>query len=175
MLELIKVILFIGIFISSTYLGFSFSQVFIKRYENLKELQKLIIFMENQVLYVNTPLPEAIEATSAKETGVWRDVFLMISKDLRENNVDDVHEAFTKSLELYKNQLYLKNSDIDIILNFSKSLGVSGIFGQEKIFSLFLSNIKEQINEAKDLKNKNCKMYKCLGISLGAAIIILLI
>jgi stage III sporulation protein AB len=172
---MIRYVLFLGIFLSSTYLGFNLAQRYVKRYESLKVLEKSIVYMENQILYVNTPLPETFDEVSHKYTGEWRSFFSEIAKDLKENNVQDVYGAFLNSLKNYKEQLCFKDEDENILLDFSKSLGESGIFGQEKIFKLVLSNVREQINEAKDLKNKNCKMYRCLGMSLGAAIVIFLL
>lgn len=172
---MIKGILFLGIFICSTYLGFSIGDNFRKRYESLKTFEKALILMQNQILYVYTPLPEVFEIITNKIDGVWRDIFNNISELLMNNFVDDVYRAFEGSINKYKDKLYLKNEDILLILDFSKSLGESGVYGQEQIFNLTINNIKNHLEEAKDLKDKNCKMYRYLGACLGAVIVIFLI
>ena len=67
----------------------------------------------------------------------------------------------------------MKNEDISAILDLSKTLGESDIEGQKRMFSLTLDNIKNQIEVSKIAMNKNLKMYRCLGFSLGAVIVII--
>ena len=172
---MIKAILFLGIFTCSTYLGFSLGESFKKRYTQLKDFEKLIVLMQNQILYVYTPLPEALEFVANKVDGVWKEAFNNISQLLMKNSAEDVYGAFKDSINIYKDKLYLKNEDIDLILDFSKSLGESGAYGQEQIFNLTTNNLKTHIEDAKILKDKNCKMYRYLGACLGAVIVIFLI
>lgn len=172
---MIKGILFLGIFICSTYLGFSLGESFIKRYTHLRAFEKSLVLMQNQILYVYTPLPEVFEFLTEKVEGIWKEFFKNIYELLTNNFTDDVYGAFKDSINKYKDKLYLKNEDLDLIIDFSKSLGESGTYGQEQIFSLTLSNLKNHIEEARELKEKNCKMYRYLGACLGAVVIIFLI
>lgn len=170
-----KEALFLGIFICSAYLGFSFGDKYQKRYGNLKVLEKALILMKNQILFVYTPLPEVFENTGDKIEGPWKKVFKDIGAILNNNFVDDVYGAFKDSINRYANILYIENEDRDLILDFSKSLGESGVYGQEQIFNLTINNLENIIEEARDLRDKNCKMYRYLGVCLGVMIIIFLI
>ena len=62
-----------------------------------------------------------------------------------------------------------------ILEDFFKTLGSSGISGQEKIFSLALENIDINYKEAKKKEKENIKLYRTLGISIGAMLAIFFI
>ncbi len=74
-----------------------------------------------------------------------------------------------------KSKLYLNSDDINVILDLSKTLGESDIQGQNSIFSLTISNLKKQIKISEEFMNKNIKMYRYLGFSFGAMLVIALI
>ena len=62
-----------------------------------------------------------------------------------------------------------------IINDFFKTLGNSGVTGQERIFSLALDNIDINYKEAKKLEKENIKLYRTLGLSIGAMLAIFFI
>ncbi len=86
---------------------------------------------------------------------------------------------FTRHLKMrflkQREILNLKDEDIDVILDLSKSLGESDIEGQKAVFSLTIEDMKKQIKISESILKKNLKMYRCLGFSVGAVIVILLI
>ena len=74
-----------------------------------------------------------------------------------------------------KEKLRLNADDYKILEDFFKTLGSSGISGQEKIFSLALENIDINYKEAKKKEKENIKLYRTLGISIGAMLAIFFI
>ena len=72
-------------------------------------------------------------------------------------------------------EVYLNKEDKDILGDFLKSLGYSGVYGQEKIFNLALENLKINIKEAGEESKKNTKLYRYLGMCFGAMISIFLL
>ena len=74
-----------------------------------------------------------------------------------------------------KEKLSLNSDDYKILEDFFKTLGSSGISGQEKIFSLALENIDINYKEAKKKEKENIKLYRTLGISIGAMLAIFFI
>jgi len=62
----LKLIFSISIVIISTYIGFAYGDTFRKRRDELKEILKALIILENDIVYGTTPLPEALENLSYK-------------------------------------------------------------------------------------------------------------
>ncbi|CAB1242936.1 stage III sporulation protein SpoIIIAB [Clostridium sp. MT-14] len=170
---MLKILGYIMIIFASTGIGFTYGGIFKKRVEQLKEMQRCIHQLQNEIMYTHTPLPDAILNTALKSIDPIKDVFKDISSMLYSNSVDNVYEAFKCAFSDKREILSLKNEDISAILDLSKTLGESDIEGQKRMFSLTLDNIKNQIEVSKIAMNKNLKMYRCLGFSLGAVIVII--
>ncbi|WP_368487837.1 stage III sporulation protein SpoIIIAB [Clostridium sp. BJN0013] len=165
----------IMILVASTGIGIIYGESFKKRVKQLKEIQRCIYQLQNEIIYTHTPLPEAIFNTACKSVNPIMDIFRDISHMLEKNCVDSVYEAFNHTLKAREDTLNLKKEDIAALLDLSRTLGESDIEGQKKMFSLTLENIKNQIETSQILMNKNLKMCRSLGFSLGAVIVIILI
>ena len=171
MLKLIGSILIIA---ASTIGGFIYAQSFISRVKELNEIERCIYQLQNEIVYTHTPLPEALINVAIKAKEPIADIFNKTSKKLSSNMYDNVYEAFKNTFK-ESTDLNLKNEDINLILDLSKSLGESDINGQINIFSLTMENLKKIIAEAEITMKKNVKMYRYLGFGIGAMIVIMLI
>ena len=76
---------------------------------------------------------------------------------LDEGTSYSVYESFEKAYLENKEKLSLNSDDYKILEDFFKTLGSSGISGQEKIFSLALENIDINYKEAKKKEKENIK------------------
>lgn len=172
---MLKIMLLIVIFITCSYLGFIYGESYKKRLDDLKECYKAILLLHNQIVFNNTPLPEALSLISNKVVEPYSRMISTISSDLYDGKKEDVYEAFKDSYDEYEENIFLKKEDIKVICDLINSLGDSGVYGQEKIFKLTLENLKTNIEDAEELSNKNRKLYRYLGICFGAMISIILI
>ncbi|WP_040211881.1 stage III sporulation protein SpoIIIAB [Clostridium polynesiense] len=172
---MIKAVLCSLIVAICSYTGFIYGERYKKRFNNLKELQRSLLQLENEILFAYTSLPTAVSNIAMKSKGCIKPLFLEISLSLSENKFDSVYEAFTFSFEKYKEQLNFTDEDLSIIMDLSKSLGEVDILGHEKIFALASNNLKKSIDDSEDSVRKNLKMYRYLGICSGLGIVILLL
>ena len=69
----------------------------------------------------------------------------------------------------------LTTEDKDIVKGLAKMLGRTDIDGQVSEIRLTSKFLEVQLKEAENQKNKNEKLYKTLGITIGLAIVIVLI
>lgn len=172
MLKVIGCLIILG---ASTGIGFTYAEKFRKRTTQLNEIQRCIHQLENEIVYTHTPLPEAIRDVAKKSINPIQQIFKEVADLLFSNEVDNVYEAFSNVLVNQKENLNLKREDVNIILDLAKSLGESDINGQLRMFSLTLENLKKKIKDSESLMNKNVKMYRYLGFSLGAMLVVILI
>ena len=82
-------------------------------------------------------------------------------------------QAWEKAVDESSNNL--TNEDINIIKGLSKLLGKTDLEGQLMQIELTAKLLDEQIIEATNLQNKNTKLYKTLGATVGLAIMIIFI
>lgn len=163
------------IIFSTTVFGFNYGEKLKRRTKELYEIQRCMCEIENQIIYTHTPLPDTLKNAAIKAKEPISSVLEQIYYMLEENKVYSVYEAFKSAFSDKIETLSLKDEDITIIMDFSKSLGESDVEGQRAIFSLATENIKKQIKISENVIKKNAKMYRCLGFSIGAVISILLI
>lgn len=172
---MLKLIFIISIFIISTYIGFAYGETFKRRKDELKEVLKALTILENDIVYGATPLPEAFEKLSHKLCEPCSLFVKAITNRLIKGDVESVYDGAIKEFASLENKFYLYAEDKKIMDDFFKSLGESGVYGQEKIFSLAIEGIKMNLREANESARKNIKLYRYLGICLGTMIIIFII
>ena len=171
-----RILLVITVFVICTIIGYEVGQKYVKRLKQLREYKKIVIFMQNEVLYNNTMIPEAMELISEKVSEPFNEILYEASKEIsKSDNEENLFEIIKKIYTDNEEKFNLTSSDISLIKDFIKYLGDTGVYGQEKIFDLALENIKINIEEATQLAAKNTKLYKELGMCFGAMIAILII
>ncbi|MPL93623.1 Stage III sporulation protein AB [bioreactor metagenome] len=172
---MLKITAVIIIFLSCTYIGFYYGESFKKRSRQLNSILKSVLFLNNEVMYTNTPLPEALKYISLKVESPVNYVLSNVSDKLLKSESTSVYEAFEKEYKKNKSEFYLQDEDKRIVKDFLRSLGESGVYGQDKLFNLTIENMKLNCKSAEESAKKNIKMYRVLGICIGAMISIFLI
>lgn len=172
MIKLLGCILIIS---ASTAAGFILAGNMRKRLDQLRELQRSLLQLETEIVYTYTALPEACLKVSYKSGEPIKRLFSGVSEKLIANKSESVHEAFSDCISDLKDNLNLKKTDLDIILDLSKALGCSDMEGHKSVFTLAKHDLHKSIEEAEAIIAKNTKMYRYLGFSFGAVVAILLI
>ena len=172
---MLKLVFITCIFVISTYIGFAYGETFRRRQEELKEILKGLTILENEVVYGATPLPEALEKLACKLREPSSILVEAVTERLIKGDVESVYHGVLKEFNVLENKFYLYEEDKKVMGDFFKSLGESGVYGQEKIFSLAIEGIKINLIEADEFAKKNVKLYRYLGICFGAMISIFMI
>lgn len=172
---MVKGILSIVIFVFFVILGYSYGEIYRKRPSDLKEWNKAILFLQNEILYNNTPIPIALNNVGVKVSEPIKKVFLSLSSNLKNNNINSLSAEFYKVYIDNKLEFYLNEDDEVIIRDFFKGIQESTSYGIDKVFNLTLENLKINISDSEELAKKNTKLYRSLGLCVGAMISILII
>lgn len=171
---LIKTAACLVIILSSSILGFSYSRLYGERLNNLINFQYCIQILETEIIYAANPLPDALREVYNKGNKKVSYIFNEIRKYLLINKDSNVYDGFLHVASELKESLCFKEQDIEIILSFGRSLGISNRTDQEKHFKVILVQLKGQQREAEEEKIKNGKMYKSLGVLIGFGIVLAL-
>lgn len=173
--RMVKTLGAVLIVLASTLTGFVIAESLRKRLLQLKELQGALIQLQNEIFYTRTPLPEACSSVACKSKYPINKMFERVSDSLINNKSDSVYDAFISTLSVEEEGLCVTKEDKEIILDLAKALGESDLEGHKKVFSLTEHNLKTVIQTLEGNVDKNIKMYRYLGFSLGAAVAIILI
>ncbi|WP_055667681.1 stage III sporulation protein SpoIIIAB [Desnuesiella massiliensis] len=163
------------IFIACTLTGFFYAESLRKRSLELKELERTLVQLKNEIMFLHSPLPEALKKIGERSKEPFSLLYIRISSYLEEGTCNSVFEATVKSLEDYKDILYLIKEDIEIIKDFSKNLGDLDRNFQINIFEMTLERVAMQIKDSEITAQNNIKLYRYLGLCIGALVVIFLI
>lgn len=170
-----KVIAIVLIFLSCVYMGFYYGEKFKGRYRNLNDILNALLILNNEVIYGNTQVPEALKYVAQKTNYSLSELLSNVSEKLIDGKTLTVYQAFKEEYIKMKEDFYIIDEDEKILSDFTRALGESGVFGQDKIFNLTIENIKLNCKKSEDIANRNTKMYRSLGICVGAMIAVFLI
>lgn len=172
---MLKIIGIILIMFSSSFFGYQKASAYKKRVLELNEFKKGVEMFETEIRFVRTPLCEAFDKIGGKLTGSVSSLFADFSKKYVLLNGMSVNEIWNAVIDENTKNTYLCNDDIKIVKDFGVCLGITDTEGQINNIMSVLDRIESQINCAKDLEQKNAKLYQSLGIYSGVLISILLV
>lgn len=170
-----RILMIALMFLICTFIGFYIAENFKQRSLNLKEVQKAFILLNSEIVYANTPLPQALMDIGEKVSAPISKIFTDMSGMLENGEVCCISEAFEKSYKKNSSILNLVSEDYRVLNDFFKTLQSSGVTGQERIFAVVLDGINVNYKEAKKNEKENIKLYRTLGISIGAMLAIFFI
>ncbi len=159
---------------AATCTGYVLAGRYSGRVRHIRLMQDGLRMLEGHILFTSTPLPEALKKT-AKRLGKPVDRIFDISSELLDSRMGyTVEEAWSIALSSTRDLLCMNAEDIEIIANFTKTLGSTDKENQEKNFRLVEIQLNSQLKKAEENRDRNERMYKNLGFLLGATLIILL-
>ena len=168
--------LFLGIvIIISSMVGIAIANRYAMRPAQLRALQSGINILQTEILYFSSPLPEALHKVSKAISDDISIIFNRASKGLMEKKRYTINEVWTRAVEDSMDTTALTEEDKVILINFGLGLGNSDKESQVRHFQLIMEQIKKQEVKAEEIRKKNEKLYKSLGVLGGMAITVLIL
>lgn len=162
------------IIFSTTWLGFYFAGRLSERTKELRSWKLALQSLEAEVMYSQLPLQEASRRIANQLNGQIQ-IFLLSFANQLETSALSAKEAWKNSLQEYANKVSIKDSDIQVLLQFGETIGMHDKFSQQKQIILALKHLEREEQEAIDSQASYERMSKMLGILSGILIVILLI
>lgn len=169
---MLKVIGAIMIIIASAGIGRLFAVKLQQRQVCLNQLQQGLLALEREVGFAATPLPQALNqaALAAGHGGV---VFTAAADFLVNGEGLSAAEAFSQSIE--DSKLTINSQDRQILADLSAGLGLSDCDDQLKKIELIRLRLQSAEAEAKEQYASWGKIWKNIGWSVGAVLVLMFI
>ena len=158
------------VFIVTFLIGYLISKKYSNRVMELKEIQIFLDVLENKIKFTYEPLKEIFLQMNNLVKGNIGNLVHEIENKLETDNAEI---AWEKAIKNSKNNL--EQEDIQILENLFKMLGKTDKEGQVSQIELAQIFITTQIKKAEKNEEKNAKLYKTLGATVGLALVIILI
>ena len=166
MLE-IKFLIIIFIIVISSYIGFLKGNVYVEREKEIKNILNSLDYLRNKIEYTNLFLKDIFNCIS---DDVYKGKDNMFKKSLNSNL--SLRNSFKEEI---KNNSKINDEDKSILLNFAMDLGTMDKKLQISKIDICTNFLTKNLKNAEELKIKNTKMFKVLGVVSGLVISIILI
>ncbi|WP_458407902.1 stage III sporulation protein AB, partial [Anaerotignum sp.] len=157
------------------WLGAYFAMKEKYRLQELEELERGIVYLQGQILYLSAPLAEALESISWKMNGQLGCVFRLVSEKLAERQGETAEDIWQEVWQKEVVHTFFSAEDLDAILVFGRSLGYLDKTQQENSIGLFLRYIENALAQGRKRLEKNGRLYYGMGCLSGLLIVVTLL
>lgn len=152
--------------------GFSIAAAHRKEERTLRQLIAALDYMECELLYRLTPLPDLCRQAGQESKGTVGDVFLKLSMELENQFSPDVSSCMNAALSCGKP---LPIHTMELFQLLGKSLGRFDLDGQLKGLEAVRESARKKLDQMLHNRDVRLRGYQTLGFCAGAALVILLI
>ncbi len=168
----IRIIGAIFIILSCGSCGFMIAANYYKEERLLRQLQNTLDYMQCELQYRLTPLPELCKSAAVNSSGIIRNVFLSLSRALEDQLLPNVEECMKNTLSSIKD---IPPKCGETLKMLGKSLGRFDIDGQVRGLESVQQECRRHIVALQENKAIRHRSYQTLGVCAGAALVILFI
>lgn len=169
-MEILKCIMLLFILIFASMLGKIISKRYVYRLQELCDMKNALNILKNKIKFTYEPLSEIFEYISKNSI---KNISTIFNKSINKMKLQTASEAWEEAVE--ETECNLKEEDKNVIKMLSKLLGMTDVEGQVSQIEITENFLNNQIQKAELEKQKNENLYKKLGMTVGAAIVIILI
>jgi stage III sporulation protein AB len=152
--------------------GFSYAAAHRREEQNLRHLASALDFIECELQYRLTPLPELCRMAAQENHGCIKDVLMTLGEELENHSSPDVLSCMNVVYASVKDIPKRTRNALDVM---AQSLGRFDLEGQLKGLSLVRSTCRRYLEELSANRDVRLRSYQTLGLCAGAALAILLV
>ena len=162
----------ICIIVSCGGFGFAVGGMQIREEKTLRQLINALDYMECELQYKLTPLPDLCRQAGRDARGCIREVFLKLSNEMEAQLSPDVETCMNAALCNSENLPY---HTLEAFRLLGQSLGRFDMTGQLKGLESVRSVCRRRLEQLTTNKEPRLRSYQTLGLCTGAALAILFI
>lgn len=152
--------------------GFSMAAAYRKECRCLKQLVNTLDYMECELQYRLTPLPELCRQASTQAEGNVRKLYRVFADELDKQLSPKAERCMALAL---KSVQYLPPITARMAEELGRSLGVFDLEGQLNSLRTLRQSCANELARLTDEQQTQLRSYQTLGVCAGAALVILLI
>ena|GEM_PF-1348618 len=142
-----------------------------KRVSHLGKFIQFFQWLETEVNYQTLPLREACEKIRERIQDEMSTVVKVFTDALNSTHGLTADEAWQELIRAGQEHLSLKEQDWAVLSDFGRTLGTTDCRHQVKAITQVREGLKIQYSEAKEYAEKNERIYRYLGVAVGAMIV----
>ncbi|MBP1962103.1 stage III sporulation protein SpoIIIAB [Paenibacillus aceris] len=159
---------------AATLYGFLQAAHYVRRPKQIRLLISALGRMETEITYALTPLPEAFASLGKQVAEPLSSLFRLTSERLSANDGTSTREIWHRSVKEVWARTSMKQAEQEVVLQLGSVLGVTDRSDQIKHLRLAISQLQAEETESREEQRRYEKMWKSLGVLIGALIVILM-
>jgi len=162
------------IIFSCGLIGMFAARNYSQRPEELRHLQSALQMLVTEITYAATPMMEALRSIAARSDKRVAILFEYVLAELGSNPGCTAHEAWERALQKFYIRTALSKSDLSILSNLGKALGISDRQDQTRHLHLAIEHLGAEMISARNEASKYVKLCNYIGF-LGGLVLVLLL
>lgn len=150
--------------------GFAMSAAHRREERNLRQLISALDFMQCELQYRLTPLPDLCRLTAAQCRGSLRTLFLTLARELEDQINPDVYHCMNAALTKVPD---LTKQTAEAVTSLGRTLGRFDLDGQILGLENARNNCRSTLEKLSDNREIRLRSYQTLSLCAGAALAIL--
>lgn len=163
------------VMVSAGCLGFYGGHVLTRRTEQMRAVQKIVYLLRGEIRYSLSKLPEIFEGLSRKAEPPFDSFLGTVAGRLDRMDGATMAEIWREELEACRNALSLRAEERQALEELGTGLGYLDKEMQLQLIGLFLSKWETGLAEAEKNAEKDCRLYRYLGVLGGLVLTVMLI
>ena len=152
--------------------GFSIAAMQLREERTLRQLIAALDYMECELQYRLTPLPELCRQAGSDARGCIRDLFLCLAEELDTQIAPDVDSCMSAAMGRVRE---IPTRTREALTLLGQTLGRFDLPGQLKGLDAVRATCRRRLEELTTNKEPRLRSYQTLGLCAGAALAILFI
>ena len=171
----IKIIGSICLILSTAAVGYLKAEELELRVRTLKEMKRMIIFLQGELRFHKAELAEAFECVSERVEPRFGAFLSHMAEELEGKNTDCFENVWRKHCEeILKTEGFVKE-DAKLFEMLEGSLGYLDLTMQMESLKLAIFQVEDEIKTAEEQRQTRGKLYRTMGISAGTLLTLLMI
>lgn len=155
-------------------MGLLLASNYSNRPRELRQLRHALDLLETEVSFALSALPQAMDTVAGQIEGICSLLFRKTAERLKSGDAYFAGEAWCDvAKEVYASSSFCQ-PDLEVMLTFGKTLGTSDRDDQLKYLRLAKERLTDLERQAEEGLQKNGRLCKYLGVSLGFVLVAIL-
>lgn len=172
---LLKLIGSVLVVFTGGYMGFMLANRCRERPDNLRQLLSCIVSLKSYMNYTAMPLSDGLMNCATGANQKVTTFFTSAAALLKNNYTLSPKEAIMRTLSVEQGKLALTKEDCEVLILFGSNLGIMDRTEQQNYLTMIEKRLEILEREAVSTRDRNCKMYRYLGICGSLMVVLLLL
>lgn len=171
----IKVIGVLFFMSSTAAIGFLKAEELAERVKLLQEMKRMMILLQGEFRFHRSELAEAFENVSERVEEPFSMFLKRTAEDLRQHSQGGLEEIWQGNVKALLKREGFAGEDARLLELLGSSFGYLDLTMQTETLNLGICRTEEAILQAKEQLEQKGKLYKTMGITVGALLTLLII